>query len=541
MIVSNAALLVLLFFLVTLIFGVLASVAMGKMEGLRDYAVAGAKYSMPVLLFTMLASEIGGALTVGAAGETYKDGIGMPLVILGLVIGIIMVSKFVAPNFDRRFEGMISMGDIIERFYGTRVEKWSVTILSIVTVISVGGQFIALGYVLETLLGIDYNTAVLVSACVIGIYSCIGGVRAVIATDIIQLITIVAVMAVVAIAVYLKTDGLSYIAAEAKQYDVQAMRENIYPAIYYMLPIYLLYPAHIQRFLMAKSPRQLSEVLNTSAVIMLIFCIIIAVIGLSARQLVPDISETDSVLPTLITSLFEDDVVMFSLGTMALISAILSTSDSILNSTSVLIAGRLKKNKKEKDNKEISGLAYARLATLCLTILAMLIGFTKLSVIGVELGLLSISCMIQLATFFGIMRLRVSTKDFWASFIAVGIIGIVGQHFFSGRELPIICTVIATVVFLTSHFIRNGGKFEWENRNGKIRTSIDGIVGVEGASKTYLVIKQLQILAIDILIFLRALPKRLWRQCMNMLTRKRRRASRDGLERRKKYENKNIS
>ena len=220
---------------------------------------------------------------------------------------------------------------------------------------------------------------------------------------------------------------------------------------------------------------------------------------------------------------------MLGLGTIALISAILSTSDSLLNAASVLIAGRLKKNKKEKDNKEISGLAYARLATLCLTILAMLIGFTKLSVIGVQLGLLSIGCSIKVSVLFGIMRLRVSAKDFWAGLIAVGVTGIIGQFFFSARELPIICTVVATVAFLTSNFIRNGCKFVWETRGGKVRTSVDRIVRVEGASKTYLVMNQLRLLAIDILIFFKTLLKRLWGRCVRVLTRKRRSASEDEL------------
>ena len=75
--------------------------------------------------------------------------------------------------------------------------------------------------------------------------------------------------------------------------------------------------------------------------------------------------------------------------------------------------------------------------------------------------------MIGVSVFLGIMRLRVSDKDFWAGLIAVGITGIIGQLFFSVRELPIICTVIAAIAFLTSHFIRNGCRFEWETRGGK--------------------------------------------------------------------------
>ena len=456
---SSAVMSILFFFLATLFVGIIAG---GKISGLRDYAVAGSKYSVPMLLFTMLASGIGGAMTIGAAGEIYRDGVGILLAILGMIIGIRLVSRFVAPNFDKRFEGMISMGDIIESFYGARVEKCSVTVMCITSTLSVGCQFIALGCVLESLLGIEYSAAVLVSACVVCLYSSIGGVRAVIATDVAQLIAVVVVMTVIAIVVYLRTDGLDYIVAEAKRYDVQAMKENLYPAIYCMLPMCLLYPASIQRFLMAKSSGQLSKVLNCTSTIMAVFCIVIMVIGLSARQLTPGISDTDNVLPSLITYLFEDDVVMFSLGTMALISAILSTSDSILNAASVLIAGRLKKN-----NEEINELAYARVATICLTVFAMLIGFMRFSVINIRLGLGSIDCMIQLATFFGIMRLRVSAADFWASLIAVGITGVIGQYFFSTRELTIICTAVAAVVFLASHFIRNGCRFVWETRGGR--------------------------------------------------------------------------
>ena len=75
---------------------------------------------------------------------------------------------------------------------------------------------------------------------------------------------------------------------------------------------YVLYATYIstksytymQRFLMAKSPGQLSETLNNSALIMSIFCIIIMAIGLCARHFTPGISDTDSVLPALITYLY---------------------------------------------------------------------------------------------------------------------------------------------------------------------------------------------------------------------------------------------
>ena len=83
---SDTLWLVLLFLLLTLIVGVVAG---GSIKNLREYAVAGTKCSLPVLLFTMLASEIGGILTVGAVGEIYRDGIGILLMIFGSIIGMI--------------------------------------------------------------------------------------------------------------------------------------------------------------------------------------------------------------------------------------------------------------------------------------------------------------------------------------------------------------------------------------------------------------------------------------------------------------------
>ena len=85
--------------------------------------------------------------------------------------------------------------------------------------------------------------------------------------------------------------------------------------------------------------------LNRAAIVLIIFGFIVLITGLSARKLIPGLDDIDSVLPTLITYLFKGDVILFSLGAMAVISAILSSSDSLLNSCSVLVAGRLKKSK----------------------------------------------------------------------------------------------------------------------------------------------------------------------------------------------------
>ena len=183
----------------------------------------------------------------------------------------------------------------------------------------------------------------MISAFVVGVYSASGGVKAVIATDIMQLIAVLVVFVVIAIIACMNVGGLGGIIPEVKVYSEVALRENIYSGIFYILPIFFLDPVSIQRYLMARNPGQISEMLNKAAIVLIIFGFIVLITGLSARELVPGLNDVDSVLPTLIIYLFKDDVILFSLGTMAVISAVLSSSDSLLNSSSVLAAGRLKK------------------------------------------------------------------------------------------------------------------------------------------------------------------------------------------------------
>ena len=509
--VTGAVTLVLSFFLLTLVVGIIAG---GKIRSLREYAVAGTEYSVPVLLFTILASGIGGGTTVGAVGEVYRDGVVVLLVSVGFAVENYIVSKFVAPHFDSRFKEMISLGDILEKFYGGKVESWAVFILCVDNVLIVGVQFIALGRILESLLGIEYNISIMISAFVVGIYSASGGVRAVIATDVMQLIAIVVVITIIAIIACMHAGGIEAIIPEAKIYSSSALRENLYSGLFYVLPIYLLSPMRIQRYLMAKSPEQLSEILNRTAIVLIIFGFIILIAGLSARKLIPGLDNIDNVFPELIVYLFKDDAILFGISAIAIISAVLSTSDSILNACSVLAAGKLKKM-----NDEINELVYVRVITVLFTIISVLFALTKVPILSTCIALHAISCIVMLAALFAIMRIDVAAKDFWVSLTLTAPTILLGQIFCTPRKLPIICAGVATIAFFTSHFIRNGYKFVWETRNGKRKTtSIDKIKNVTGVSAIWLIAKQIVRMIINILRFFRDLPKNVKLLFLRMLT-----------------------
>ena len=100
----------------------------------------------------------------------------------------------------------------------------------------------------------DYNVSIMISAFVVGVYSASGGVKAVIATDIMQLIAVLVVFVVIAVIACMNVGGLGGIIPEVKVYSEVALKENIYSGIFYILPISFLDPVSIQRYLMARNP-----------------------------------------------------------------------------------------------------------------------------------------------------------------------------------------------------------------------------------------------------------------------------------------------
>ena len=496
-----AAALVGLFFLLTLIVGLVSG---RNITGLHDYAVAGAKSPVPVLLFTMLlASHIGGGVVIGVTGEIYMQGIGALLVLVGIGAGMVAVSKLVAPNFDDRFKGMISQGDMIEAFYGKKAEGVVVLVCTFTNTLLVSSQFIALGYVLESLLGIDYITAIAGAALVVGLYATFGGVRAVIATDVMQLIAIIVVMVLIAIVACIRVGDFGLVKGEIWNYNVAGLKDNSISAMYCALPFFFLYPTPVQRFLMAKSPEQIAQTLSRTAFFFVVFGVVLMFIGLSARHLIPDVTEANAVLPTLITYLFKDNQLMLSLGSMALIAAILSTADSILNSVSVMIAGKL-----EKINNDSNALLHAKIATIAMTLFAALFALTKVPVFSIMIGLMSVDCILGVVTFCGIMRLNVSQVEFWYTAATTTVVGITCIPFFNTGELPLICSLTALGTFLTTHFVRNKYKFVWIDKNGKEVTSLDKLGNLgDNTFVLKLISKQVSRFCFNCLDFIIRIPK----------------------------------
>lgn len=175
-------LLVYLFLLIILVVGFLVGRANKDID---DYALGGKSFATITLVITFLATAVGGGSTLGAATQIYADGVIMLVAGSGFFISHLFMAQLVAPKMER-FEGCITLGDVMGQLYGERSRTVTAIIGFLFSILIVASQSLALGYVFESLLGINRSTGIAIGGLTVVVYSALGGIKSVVITDVIQ-------------------------------------------------------------------------------------------------------------------------------------------------------------------------------------------------------------------------------------------------------------------------------------------------------------------------------------------------------------------
>ncbi len=155
-----------------------------------DYFLAGRHAGWAVIGGSLFASNIGAEHLVGLAGNGAKGGVAVgQFEVLASLILLILTWVFI-PFYIRN--GVFTMPEFLERRYGPSARMY-LAIVSIVAYVltKISVNIAAAGIVLSTL-NIDFWTGAVTVVVVTGIYTALGGLRAVLYTDFLQMLVFVA-------------------------------------------------------------------------------------------------------------------------------------------------------------------------------------------------------------------------------------------------------------------------------------------------------------------------------------------------------------
>lgn len=176
-----------MYFLVLL--GIAVWVIRRKKENTEDYFLAGRNVGWFVVGASIFASNIGSEHVVGLAGTGASNK--LPLLIYEIHAWIVLMLGWLFLPFYAR-AGVFTMPEFLEKRFDAR-SRWILSVFSIVAYVltKISVTIYAGGVVVSALLGIDFWTGAIATVVLTGIYTVLGGMRAVVYTEALQAIILV--------------------------------------------------------------------------------------------------------------------------------------------------------------------------------------------------------------------------------------------------------------------------------------------------------------------------------------------------------------
>src|SRR5574341_1252154 len=175
---------IIVFLIASLVVGTL-TYKLVKKSG-RRLMVAGK--SLPLFFVgTMLAAQsIDGNSSIGNVSLVYQLGFWAGAVIpIGLAVCLILTGAFYGKRLNKM--SMLTLPDFYYRRFGAGAEGMSGVLMMISFIVLVAGNFAASGFILSTVLHIDFFWAMLIAALVVLVYTFAGGLFSSAYTDIFQI------------------------------------------------------------------------------------------------------------------------------------------------------------------------------------------------------------------------------------------------------------------------------------------------------------------------------------------------------------------
>ena len=367
------------YFLVLL--GVAWWVIRQKNENTEDYFLAGKDVGWFVVGASIFASNIGSEHVVGLAGNGASDK--MPLLIYELHSWIVLMLGWVFLPFYARSK-VFTMPEFLERRFDSR-SRWVLSVVSIIAYVltKVSVTIFAGGVVVATLLGIPFWIGAIGVVILTGIYTILGGMKAVVYTEAIQAVVLIVGAATLTLLGLNAVGGWGELTETVSPEYMDMWRPNSDPD-YPWLP--LIFTSSIvgiwywctdqvivQRVLTAKNLKEARRgtIFGAALKIMPIFLFLIPGIVALALKMKGEIDfeSPDQAFPVLMTHLLPSG--LRGLVAAGLLAALMSSLASVFNSCSTLFTLDIYK-RLYPEKPELQLVNVGKIATVIVVILGIM-------------------------------------------------------------------------------------------------------------------------------------------------------------------------
>ena len=409
-----------------------------KVSSQNGFFVAQRQINVAFITGSLVATAVGGSVTVGMAGLGFGRGLTGAWWLLVGSIGLLILGIF----FARKVRGaaLYTLPELVEKQYDRRVGLAASILIVIAWVGVVAGQIVAAGKVLS-ILGIGSGTLWMVIFTIIFVaYTVIGGQLSVIRTDLYQAI-IIYLGIFIALALFLpQVGGLDGLRLSLPQdfFSFPVSSQFDWKALLSLLILvgatYVVGPDIYTRLFCARNGKTAQRATFLSAFSFVPLAFAIVLIGMGAKVLYPQISP-EQAFPQVISGVLSPW--LGGLVLAALVAALMSSADTCLLSQGVILTQDIIKRFLPSLGEKKT-ILLTRLNIIILGLLALGLAMILKGVISSLLFAYTIfTCGLVVPVIAGFYKekLKVTPQGALAALIGGGVIGLMGK--IPGLDIPL--------------------------------------------------------------------------------------------------------
>ncbi len=357
-----------------------------KSSSLSDFAVSGRNMSLTVCSISIVATWFGSGPMMGSASAAYR-GDALEVLRDPFVSGIsLLIFGFFFARMYRRSKRFTHI-ELLERRYGTIASTLSVFINLIASSIWLGAVLFAFGVVFESLTGQPMAYGILGGTAVIVVYTMFGGLKAVAATDVLQMVFIIVGVIALFFVVVGESGGFAAIPQNLPENAFRLMpADDSFSSWFAYLQVCVSsglvsigVVSVVQRAMAARNEQVAQNSFYIAGAAYLLFGLLPVTLGYIAATTMPGVEDPRAIIPLLAVEHLHPIVVVVFVG--AVISAIMSTSDSILLGCGTIISVNLLPRVKRDPSAGLQ-LAVARWSVPVIAVISLYTAFNTSTVIS---------------------------------------------------------------------------------------------------------------------------------------------------------------
>lgn len=157
----------------------------GRQRSSRDYFLGGKEMSWWSVGFSIVASETSTLTFISIPGLAFKGNMHFLQLVAGYFIGRLIVSAVFIPAYYRG--DLETAYDFLGRRFGLPLRKFTSSVFIVTRVLASGVRLFATAIPVHLITGLDYPTSILLIGGFTLLYTYLGGLKAVVAMDVVQL------------------------------------------------------------------------------------------------------------------------------------------------------------------------------------------------------------------------------------------------------------------------------------------------------------------------------------------------------------------